>query len=225
MADQVSLETVSMSRSSPEPAATFNVGHVQPSGAIPSGIGETATSSLASMVSVLAGAGHPMTCVAHAAFKIIILFVYILGRWFSALSYVITFIMVTVFSAVDFWTVKNITGRLLVGLRWWNHVREDGTSTWVFESNPDESKVNGTDRTIFWSLIYVWPLLWVVALFVNLISMSLEWVLLNIMMLIFAGSNLAGYWKCSKDAKKRAREWVEQQGIRAVAGAMGFGRS
>eukprot|EP00969_Alexandrium_andersonii_P149676 6617893-Alexandrium_andersonii.AAC.1 len=37
-----------------------------------------------------------------------------------------------------------------------------------------------------------------------------------------AQANLAGYWKCSNDAKKRAREWVESQGIRAVAGAMGF---
>ena len=36
--------------------------------------------------------------------------------------------------AADFWTVKNITGRLLVGLRWWNKVNEDGTSEWVFES-------------------------------------------------------------------------------------------
>lgn len=36
--------------------------------------------------------------------------------------------------AADFWTVKNITGRLLVGLRWWNKVNEDGSSEWVFES-------------------------------------------------------------------------------------------
>ena len=36
--------------------------------------------------------------------------------------------------AADFWTVKNITGRLLVGLRWWNKVNDDGSSEWVFES-------------------------------------------------------------------------------------------
>ena len=35
---------------------------------------------------------------------------------------------------MDFWTVKNVTGRLLVGLRWWNHVDEDGKSHWVFEN-------------------------------------------------------------------------------------------
>jgi len=36
--------------------------------------------------------------------------------------------------AFDFWTVKNVSGRLMVGLRWWNKIEEDGTSTWIFES-------------------------------------------------------------------------------------------
>ena len=36
------------------------------------------------------------------------------------LSDVDTFIVVVVMSALDFWTVKNVTGRLLVGLRWWH---------------------------------------------------------------------------------------------------------
>jgi len=29
---------------------------------------------------------------------------------------------------------QNITGRLMVGLRWWNQVDDDGRSHWVFES-------------------------------------------------------------------------------------------
>ncbi len=44
------------------------------------------------------------------------------------------FLTIVLLLAVDFWTVKNVTGRLLVGLRWWNKVDEDGTSTWMFES-------------------------------------------------------------------------------------------
>ena len=39
---------------------------------------------------------------------------------------VITFILVTVLGAIDFWTIKNISGRLLVGLRWWSEVDEKG---------------------------------------------------------------------------------------------------
>lgn len=29
---------------------------------------------------------------------------------------------------------QNVTGRLLVGLRWWNQIDEDGRSLWVFEA-------------------------------------------------------------------------------------------
>ena len=38
-------------------------------------------------------------------------------------------------SQFDFWTVKNVSGRILVGLRWWNEVKEDQT-VWIFEAKP-----------------------------------------------------------------------------------------
>ena len=41
----------------------------------------------------------------------------LLSNW---LPTVLTFILVTIIGALDFWTVKNVTGRLLVGLRWWS---------------------------------------------------------------------------------------------------------
>ena len=36
--------------------------------------------------------------------------------------------------AFDFWTVKNVSGRLMVGLRWWSEVRADGSTDWKFEA-------------------------------------------------------------------------------------------
>jgi hypothetical protein len=33
---------------------------------------------------------------------------------------ILAFIAIILFAAADFWTVKNITGRILVGLRWWS---------------------------------------------------------------------------------------------------------
>jgi hypothetical protein len=47
---------------------------------------------------------------------------------------VLVFIIVALLLAADFWNVKNISGRLLVGLRWWNETTQDGQSVWVFES-------------------------------------------------------------------------------------------
>lgn len=53
--------------------------------------------------------------------------------WFSD-SFITSFVFVVLLLSADFWTVKNITGRLLVGLRWWNYVDDAGASHWVFES-------------------------------------------------------------------------------------------
>lgn len=208
----VSFETISMAGSQPKPSPV-----VPPQGSTQAESERTSTRVFA----LLKTAAHPVTCVFHAAFKAVVLLVYINGRYISG-TYVFTFILCTIFAALDFWTVKNITGRLLVGLRWWNHVREDGSSEWVFESNPDEGSLNATDSTVFWVCLYLWPLLWAFLLLLNILNFSFDWVLLNTMVFVFATANLAGYWKCSKDAKKRARDWVESQGIRAVAGAMGF---
>lgn len=49
-------------------------------------------------------------------------------------SFVIQFVVTVFLIALDFWTVKNVSGRILVGLRWWNEVDEQGQSVWHFES-------------------------------------------------------------------------------------------
>jgi hypothetical protein len=46
----------------------------------------------------------------------------------------ICYIFVISLCAFDFWTVKNVTGRILVGLRWWSIIKEDGKEEWHFEA-------------------------------------------------------------------------------------------
>lgn len=58
---------------------------------------------------------------------------YLFGQWFFQ-SFAVILISCVVLLAADFWTVKNVSGRLLVGLRWWNEVKDDGVSIWIFES-------------------------------------------------------------------------------------------
>eukprot|EP00041_Stephanoeca_diplocostata_P013006 m.221269 g.221269 ORF g.221269 m.221269 type:complete len:170 (+) comp19185_c0_seq1:142-651(+) len=76
---------------------------------------------------------HPKTVFAHLFFKTAAVLFYLFGAYFTT-SFVVIFVMVTTLLSLDFWTVKNVTGRLLVGLRWWNKVAEDGSTEWVFES-------------------------------------------------------------------------------------------
>lgn len=49
-------------------------------------------------------------------------------------SFITSFVFIILLLSADFWTVKNITGRILVGLRWWNYIDDDGKSIWVYES-------------------------------------------------------------------------------------------
>ena len=55
--------------------------------------------------------------------------------WFVSSSITI-FITVILLNCMDFWVVKNITGRILVSLRWWNRINEKGENEWVYEGPP-----------------------------------------------------------------------------------------
>jgi hypothetical protein len=50
------------------------------------------------------------------------------------LTFTLSFVLIVLLLGFDFWTVKNVSGRRLVGLRWWSQMKEDGTEEWVFES-------------------------------------------------------------------------------------------
>lgn len=73
------------------------------------------------------------------------------------------FIFTLLLLSADFYYLKNIAGRRLVGLRWWNEVdTSTGDSQWVFESSdPNVRTVTATDKRFFWLSLYVTPALWV----------------------------------------------------------------
>lgn len=75
---------------------------------------------------------HPYVALFHLLFRSSALLTYILCGWYS--DYITSFVFVILLLSADFWTVKNITGRLLVGLRWWNYIDDNGESHWVYES-------------------------------------------------------------------------------------------
>ena len=53
----------------------------------------------------------------------------------------IVMLVVILLGAADFWFTKNITGRILVGLRWWNQIKkETNQEVWIFESKNESNK-------------------------------------------------------------------------------------
>jgi hypothetical protein len=79
-------------------------------------------------------------------------------------SSILVFIITVILLAADFYYLKNIAGRRLVGLRWWNEVNhQTGETHWVFESaDPDTRTINATDKRFFWLALYAQPALWIV---------------------------------------------------------------
>ncbi|KAH0629567.1 hypothetical protein JD844_011734 [Phrynosoma platyrhinos] len=76
---------------------------------------------------------HPIASFFHLFFRVSAIIVYLLCELLSS-SYIACMVTIILLLSCDFWAVKNVTGRLMVGLRWWNQVDDDGKSHWVFEA-------------------------------------------------------------------------------------------
>ncbi|KAL4564570.1 hypothetical protein LXL04_028634 [Taraxacum kok-saghyz] len=87
---------------------------------------------------------------------------YILSALFFD-SFVIIFVVTVLLSALDFWVVKNVSGRILVGLRWWNEIDDNGESVWKFECLDQESlaRMNKKDSWLFWWTLYLTAVVWI----------------------------------------------------------------
>ncbi|KAK9880559.1 hypothetical protein WA026_011796 [Henosepilachna vigintioctopunctata] len=102
---------------------------------------------------------------------------------------------------MDFWTDKNITGRFTVGLRWWNHIDDDGKSHWVFESRNglQQNSINDREAYMFWTALVLTPLvlnIWSILFLIAFFSFSVKWLLIVIIALVLSRFNLYGYLKC-----------------------------
>ena len=132
------------------------------------------------------------------------------------------FIIVVILNAFDFWFVKNVSGRILVGLRWWNEVRDDGTEVWIFESDY-EKRATSIDTTLFWSSLYIAPLFWGIFLIIELIGLSLMWFLVCLISFVLTFSNTIGYYKCSGEQKKKLTNFLAEKGQKGISNFLKFG--
>ena len=113
-----------------------------------------------------------------------------------------------------------MSGRLLVGLRWWNEVSESGGNEWKFESLQEGQRtINKKDSNLFWTVLYATPVVWAVLGLVAALKFSIDYLLLVIIAFLLSGANLVGYVKCSKAAQnelKGLRRQIFFQGLRSL---------
>lgn len=91
-------------------------------------------SRLSQLRGLVRGLNHPIAAFFHLFFKTLAILAYAFGGLLSE-GFVNLFIVCILLLAFDFWTVKNVSGRLMVGLRWWSEVKEDGTTVWRYETH------------------------------------------------------------------------------------------
>ncbi|CAG9325986.1 unnamed protein product [Blepharisma stoltei] len=167
---------------------------------------------------LLKRSSHPIAIIFHYLFKSLALLCFFFLNIFSNAT--ITFIIVVIFSAFDFWTVQNITGRLLVGLRWRNRINEDGSEEWIFESLNDKSQSNKIDVYAFWLGLVAAPLTWSILLLAYLLTFDFFWSMVALICLVLTGINMVGYYKCNKDSKQKLSGMLKQGAFMAASQAL-----
>lgn len=90
------------------------------------------------------------------------------------------FIFVLVLSAIDFWVVKNISGRLLVGLRWRSEIDSKGKEIWKFESYNQQYTANRVDKAFFWGSQMLGTVIWGFFFVINVLGFNFFNVILMI---------------------------------------------
>jgi len=164
---------------------------------------------------------HPYVTLFHLGFRVSAIVVYMLCGWFSN-SFIASFVAVVLLLSMDFWTVKNITGRLMVGLRWWNYVDDNGKSHWVFESR--KNRINAAEARIFWLALILVPLLWAILFIVALFGFKFKWLLLVCIAMLLSGANLYGYIKCKmgkdQNISTATRDFLRKQVMQNMMSSM-----
>jgi len=154
-----------------------------------------------------------MICIVMLSFKVSAIVAFILLDLFVRDA--IAYLAVIILGSAEFWMTKNVAGRMLVGLRWWNEVKEDGAEVWIFESK-NEKKETGADSKIFWSSLYIYAFSWLALFIWDLIRLKFVWGLIALILLVFAGTNLYGYVKCSKEQQSNILKFGAKTVLKAA---------
>lgn len=160
-----------------------------------------------SILASFAGLQYPVTACFHLLFKTMAILVYVFGSWLG-FGFVNLFIVCILLLAFDFWTVKNVSGRLMVGLRWWSEVQEDGSTIWRYESNED-LQGSAMDSGVFWAGLFVPAVVWLLFGVGCFFRMSFDWLLLILTALSLSGANIIGYVNCKQDARSRISSGIQ----------------
>lgn len=161
---------------------------------------ERDTSLPNTLLTKLSESSHPIALLCYLFFRVAPLLIYLFGLLFTS-NYILFFITIILLLAADFWNVKNVSGRLLVGLRWWNENNELGQTIWVFENADPDRYINPIDSYVFWLFSYLTPALWIIFGILALLKFQFVSLILVVIAITLTMTNTIAYTKCDKFGK------------------------
>jgi hypothetical protein len=168
---------------------------------------------------VISKSSSPGTAAVHIILKIAIVAAYLI------LPLIITsftvLVVVVIGAAMDFWIVKNLAGRLLVGLRWWIDFDENGEESWKFECKVDERGNSPASEKAFWWTLALFTLVWVLLSVINILKIDLTQITICLFCTALLAFNLYSYYKCSKVQSENVQRLMTQYGVQAAQKFMG----
>ncbi|KAL4488404.1 hypothetical protein ABPG72_019254 [Tetrahymena utriculariae] len=150
---------------------------------------------------------HPTACFFHLLFKALALICHlVLGIFMDTLK---VHYFIIIFSSLDFWVVKNVTGRLLIGLRWWSEQKDDNTTKWVFECKINKEE-NSFNFNVFWSLQIIAVISWATLLVINMIGFDIGDSAVCAYSLFTTFWNAYYFYKCNTKQKQGLKKLAAQ---------------
>lgn len=178
---------------------------------LPNPVTSTANPGERTWAQKLKESSHPVALLFYIFFRLGPVFIYLFGTlllrlFVSKNRFVLHFILLILLVCADFWNVKNVSGRLLVGLRWWNEtsVKEglaEYENIWVFESADPNRYINPIDLKVFWMLLYAQPVAWGVLGIMAILKLELLYLVFVVMSLALSATNTVAFTKCDKFGK------------------------
>ena len=152
---------------------------------------------------------YPMISLLTVLIKLASIISFFLFSIFLSNEAIIMFIVVLI-GACDFWITKNISGRFLAGLRWYNLLKsETNTEIWVFEGKK-ENDSNMINRSIFWYSLYINDIIWIVLFIWEFIRLRFDWSFICLILIIFSFTNTYGFYKSSKIQQKGTKFLIKK---------------
>uniref|UniRef100_A0A1I8AL29 Golgi apparatus membrane protein TVP23 homolog n=1 Tax=Steinernema glaseri TaxID=37863 RepID=A0A1I8AL29_9BILA len=152
---------------------------------------------------------NPPIVVAHTGFRTAAILSYVFANLFFD-SFIVQFLVILFLLSADFWFVKNVTGRLLVGLRWWNFVDGEGRNHWKFECSKEPERYDATERRIFWFALILGPALWFMLVVIAFLTFKWEWMVVAFLGFAMNGLNLYGYLRCKWNSTEELTNYLSR---------------